>query len=204
MTTPHVLNQLPLWIEGDLSEAEARPVSDHLESCPSCRACAEALRESQTWLKDVPPLPFEDPDFAQVRRRVLEQLATDSTAPARIKRAPQTLWRPLLVAAASLLFILLASRGNLQKPQPVIALPPPPSQAPEPPPTPSLPPVPTTPRVTHGPSPNPGPIPLPRPSQGAEPLKEPPTTAIRIELQTPNPNIRIIWLPNSSEPSRLS
>lgn len=204
MTTPHVLPQLPLWIEGDLSGAEAQRVTDHLDGCPSCRAAAEALRESQKWLKDAPPLPFEDHDFAQVRQKVLERLASEASPSTQIKMAPFSRWRPLLAAAASLLLILLASRSNLQKRQPVIAPPPLPSQAPEPQPTPFIPPVPTAPRVTRRPAPNPGPIPLPRPSQGAEPLNEPPATAIRIELQTANPNIRIIWLPNSSEPSRLS
>lgn len=62
MNDPHVLHLVALWIEGDLEAGEMLRVDSHLALCGSCRAEAEALRLSQSWLKAAPPGPFEESD----------------------------------------------------------------------------------------------------------------------------------------------
>ncbi len=201
MISFHVIDRLPLWIEGDLSETEARQVSQHLSGCASCRAAAEALQESQSWLKDAPPPPFDENDFIKLRRNVLEQLATQELPPSRLKVVRFYQWGPLVAAAAALLLIFLnrwtrtpevSPRADPEKrasssSNPRLALPPtqmrPPVQ------------VPTVAPVR--PLPDRQPVVFPSKVGSPEILVEIPSTQVRIELQTSNPAIRIIWLPRS-------
>ena len=41
----HVTDKLHLWLSGELTDAEATAVSDHLAECPACAAAAEQERE---------------------------------------------------------------------------------------------------------------------------------------------------------------
>lgn len=118
MTSFHVIEDLPLWVEGDLPEAETLRISEHLTECPSCRAVAEALQESQSWLKDAPPLPFDETDFAALRQDVLARLAAEAPARTHARVFRLTTWGSLLATAAALLFVVISSRSSLQKPLP--------------------------------------------------------------------------------------
>lgn len=215
MNSFHVIDRLPLWIEGDLPDTEAHQVSEHLSGCASCRAAAEALRESQSWLKDAPPAPFDENDFIKLRRNVLEQLATEGLSPFRSKVIRFFQRGPLVAAAAALLLILLTPWIRIPKanPQaepekrassssiPRLALPPTEVRTP----------VQASPRVPIQSQQNH--LSAVSPSKVGSPkiLDEIPITQVRIELQTSNPAIRIIWLPRSPaeppstpEQSRLS
>ncbi len=205
MNSYHVIDHLPLWVEGDLSETEASQVSEHLIRCASCRAAAEALQESQACLKDSPPPPFDENDFMKLRRNVLEQLATQELPPARLKAVRLYPWGPLVAAAAALLLIFLnpwtrtpemSPRADPEKrasssSNPRLALPP----------TKMRPPVQVPTVVPVRPLPDSKPVVFPSKVRSPEILVEIPTTQVRIELQTPNPAIRIIWLPRSPSES---
>ncbi|MCM2249397.1 MAG: zf-HC2 domain-containing protein, partial [Geothrix sp.] len=69
--TIHVLDQLPFWVEGDLSAADLAAVEGHLAECPACRAAAEHLRISQTWLRDALASPFSVADEGAWQRAVM-------------------------------------------------------------------------------------------------------------------------------------
>lgn len=214
MNALHVIDRLPLWIEGDLPEAEARRTSEHLSVCADCRAAAEALRESQSWLKDTPPAPFDEDDFRRLRNSVLEQLAAQKQPSARPKVAQLPYLGPALATAAALLLILLTpwirkpAGSSRAEPEKRVAsssnpgLPVPPAEA-------------RMPVQVRGirppPPPSHRPVATPAKAGGQEIPDEIPITRVRIELQTSNPAVRIIWLPRGpsgppsiNEQSRLS
>lgn len=174
----HVLDHLPLWVEGDLAHPDAAAVQSHLEGCPSCRAAAEALRESQAWLRTEDPAPFNAADRMALRDAVLAQIRHEA------RPSPIRALRPYALAAAAAVVVLLVSTRFHSTPS---------VSAPEtsrpatitPTPVPAATPLQAYPRpvrIAHRkPAPDPDPIPAG-------------SSLTRIELQTPNPQIRIIWL----------
>ncbi|HEX7552826.1 MAG TPA: zf-HC2 domain-containing protein, partial [Geothrix sp.] len=102
MTTPHVLDQLPLWIEGDLDTTGAAEVEGHLATCPTCRSTAEELKTSQAWLRDAMAPPFTAGHRDHLRRRVMDQVRAEAAARSTHHLAVR---RSLLAACAASLLI---------------------------------------------------------------------------------------------------
>lgn len=185
--THHVLDQLPLWVGGDLGAAETTAVDRHLEECPACRAAAEDLRASQAWLREAlapPPSAFAE---GALQRAVMAQI--------RVEAAAKPIWRLavrgglLAACAASLLIGTLVWRRERSAVAPAPGIPAPmaalrpgaePTQGASPP-------------LTHHDSPR---ILLPptHPRTAIAPAGPPPEEPTRIEFQTADPTIRIIWL----------
>ena len=187
MTTAHVLEQLPFWIEGDLSTQACEAVQAHLDLCPSCRATAEDLRTSQAWLREALEPPFDATDREALRRAVMDQLRqAQRTAPARPLRL-----RPVLLAACAAALLVAGLARLLDRPvqttQPLV--------------TPSAAFAAAQATVPLAASPHPvqanqdRPVSSrtrPHPPQAAPgPFSASPT---RIEFQLPDSNIRIVWL----------
>ncbi|WP_257312235.1 anti-sigma factor family protein [Geothrix fuzhouensis] len=176
--TTHVLDQLPLWVGGDLEAAEMAAVDRHMEGCPTCRAASEDLRASQAWTQEAMASPFGAADHARLRRAVMDRVVVESRPRPRSPRM-----RPSLLAAAAAL-LLASLTWALHQPRPAT-------------------PVPVTGPAVPAPAPqDPKPAPpLPHPAFArvapAPARAEPPTTPTgptRIEFQTADPTIRIIWL----------
>ncbi len=181
MTHP-VLDQLSLWIEGDLPDQDAKAVQAHLDHCPSCQAEAERLRTSQAWLREALASPFDAADRAQFRQSVMGQLRAE---PARKPILRFAVRGGLLAAsAAALLVATLTWRHGrplvLPQPAPDIPAVTPPS------PTPAQPE--TVQRPVHRSPARAAPMPAMETLSAA---REGPS---RIEFQTADPTIRIIWL----------
>ncbi|MCE1205162.1 MAG: zf-HC2 domain-containing protein [Holophagaceae bacterium] len=181
--TRHVLHQLPLWVEGDLDAAGMAAVDRHLAQCPDCASAAGALRASQDLLREAMVSPFTTADRERLRGRVLAQVRVEaSTKPTR-----RLIPRPALLAvgAATLLFTVILWR---QEPTVAIPEPRPAPTAPQPPPEPP-------PAVAF----QRGPLPLRIRESAATPGKTTlPAIPTRIEFQTADPTIRIIWLAQSN------
>lgn len=191
MTAPHVLDQLPHWIEGDLSSHERIRLEAHLVECPTCHEAAEELRTSQAWLREALVSPFDPTDAARLRRRVMDQIREEAAAqPIQRFRV-----RPALLAAcaATLLMASLVwrrERGHSLQPA-TVGIPQPIKVAGG--------------RTVSIPEAAPKPIrdhrhitPLPKsrvaPVPRAEAESPPEGLPARIEFQTADPTIRIIWL----------
>lgn len=180
MSDRHVIHQLPLWVEGDLAAQEASQVEAHLAACGSCRAEAEALRESQAWLKSAPtPINAEDRDA--LRREVLERIR--SAPPTR--KGELVWWSAAAMVAAASLLIALSHHGRPEAASVAV----PPVATIEPPETVPITPTPRAIRVARRCRPVPR---APDPEAGSG--------VSRIELQTSNPQIRIIWLAQATAP----
>jgi len=186
--TLHVLDQLPLWVEGDLGTSEQAAVEGHLAGCPACRVAAEQLKTSQVWLREALASPFNASDQDRLRRKVLDQIRAEAAVkPSRRLAARGGL---LTACAASLLIATLVWRqGGRHEDSPTAVGPPP---APPVAARPTLEPPP----VGHGLT-----TPSTRLQTRATPIQEsasPPTGGpTRIEFQTTDPTIRIIWLAQS-------
>ena len=175
----HVRDHLAAWIGGDAEEGRARAIEAHLATCEACRDEAETLRQTQSWLKDALELPFETEDREALRRAVLARVSSGSRT-----RRPLLLWVGAASLAAASILLLALRRG----PAPTVSVPTP------------------APKISTGESPSavpspahpmrtarvrPGPVPRSTPRVVAEPA--------RIEIQTANPTIRIIWLARAAQ-----
>lgn len=181
--TTHVLDQLSLWVEGDLPHDAAAAVEDHLTECPACREAADRLRQSQAWLREALASPFDSTDQGRLRQAVMDRIRTEPLG------APTRWFAPapvLLAAAAVLVVVVLTWNRPHGKANPISAAGSAPmaeTTAPAPP----LPPRLQLAKAAHAQAqarsrPRPGPEILPQ----GEPT--------RIEFQTADPTIRIIWL----------
>ena len=194
--TPHVLDQLPLWVEGDLGASDLAAVDHHLAQCQTCHAAAEDLRTSQRLLRASLASPFADADALRLRQRVMDQVRME----ARPRPVRHLALRPALLAAcaASLLIGVLTWRQGPGHPiPPALPLAPAPPMATMPPEkfaSPSLLATRETlpQRAAH-------PRPAAKPEAESPPLGEP----ARIEFQTADPTIRIIWLAQAKDLSEF-
>ncbi len=179
----HVLDQVPLWVEGDLDPSELAAVDTHLDQCPECREAAERLRQSQAWLREAMASPFDASDQERLRQTVMEQIRAEAT-PRPVRRF---VTRPALLAAcaATLLMATLTWRQTH-------SVVPPSSSDSRPSLPPALPPAAEDVAQAHSTPVRAAPLHATRvPEVVLPPPREEPA---RIEIQTPNPNVRIIWL----------
>lgn len=181
--TMHVLDLLPLWVEGDLPRDTAVTVEDHLIGCLACREAADRLYQSQTWLREALASPFVSADQDRLRQAVMARIRTEPTGAPTRRFAPA----PALLAAAAVLVVVVLTWNRPRKlatpgfasgsatatetAAPAHPLPPRPELAKAAPPQAQA-------RWR------------PRPDPAALPRGEP----TRIEFQTADPTIRIIWL----------
>lgn len=180
MNCETVRARLPLWIEGDLAGSEARDLGEHLDRCAACHDAASALRESQAWLRGGAEPPFGPEDFPAFRAGVMAEVRREA-APHPVRRGYLV---PLAAAAAAMAALALHHR-----PIPTMLSGPPGPALPKPPPPP-----PAAHKVAGG---------SPHPQQPARiaPAPPQPSAICRIEFQTADPSIRIIWLAQADAPT---
>ncbi|MBK7292515.1 MAG: zf-HC2 domain-containing protein [Holophagaceae bacterium] len=185
--TLHVLDQLPFWVEGDLPSLETAQVEAHLARCSACREAADHLAQSQAWLREALASPFWEPEETTLRREVMAQI---HQARPRAGLRPLVLRRALLAACATLLLALLTFRPwSSVSPPPIRGTP---TTTPSPPLTSPTEPRASAPLQVAEASPTRS-VRRPPPSS-PEPFLAPALAPTRIEFQTADPTIRIIWL----------
>lgn len=98
LTCEALREELGVWIDGELSAAEAKVVERHISGCTACRKLERKLREDWSLLERLPAPPIGDrePFLGTVRRRIR---AGRTRVVARLALA--------LSAAAALLFAVL-------------------------------------------------------------------------------------------------
>lgn len=178
--TNHVRDLLPLWVGEDLSPHDMQRVQAHLDQCPACRAEAQALLESRDWLAAEDPLPFSFEERLDLRRDIMAAVRQEARP-----LKPRRNITPWLAGAAAVVLALLplARRGSV--------------------PTPVVPVAPNLPNIASVEPPQTT-VPGPQRTHAARTRRAPESTApstglpTRIEFQTADPNIRIIWLTQSA------
>jgi hypothetical protein len=219
---------LPLYAGRDLDEKRARLVSEHVQICSTCAQVAGEYRDTVELAQHFAPPVFTDNVYASVRRQVMQQIKDEPSAPLLPQMfvswfRPRTTWAiasAVVVAVAALAFYFVINRDAANRP---IAINQGtvshnergPSQGPEAPATASAAPSATSetdtprhskPKRVHN---------LLRTSviatngrNSAEPNSLPvndsvPERTLRVEIQTKDPNIRIIWFSQSNSKPAL-
>ena len=180
MTDRHVLDRLPFWIAGDLDAPETEAVQAHLDQCPDCRAAADRMREGRTWVREALEPPFDAADHTRLREAILAQVR-QAEPPRRTSRLTP---RAVLLAATAAALLLTLSHPWHQAP--ASPLPAPPALAGTTVPAPQA-----TARTA---PPQPAPIRLARARPAPREATDADTGPARIEFQTSDPTVRIIWL----------
>jgi len=114
---------IPSYIDGELSEAQAAPLRQHLMDCPTCRRATSGQKAIGRWFKTEPasdiPVP---PDFAARVTRLAFAGAAPSVeiprpaeppAPEPRRLEPMVLW--LTTAAAAALLVASALIAQLPR-----------------------------------------------------------------------------------------
>ncbi len=188
MTNGHVLHQLSAWAGQDLLPKDQDLVEAHLAVCVGCRAEAERLREARAWLQEAMDPPFEATDHAALQAAILARVPQEP-APRRIARLRL---RALGLTAALLLLALWPGLRRGLSPAPAS---PKVASHPEASVFPSLPPrLEAVQRKLRA---------LPKPPEARSRVapKLAPIQVARLEFQTSDPSIRIIWLANDAATS---
>ena len=192
MKCAKVRRALSLYAGHDLDAGGTRKIAVHLAECENCRSIEANLRESRAWLESAPPPPMDESDFASIRRGVWRRIETDRRVagkdPPRAGRLG--LAGGLLAGALLAVFLFLRPRPEALQPvareiavSPAAALPLEPSGTVESSPSPA--PRNPTHSLSHA---------RVRPAMtGAR------RSVVKIEFQTANPDVRIIWLVKKGE-----
>ncbi|HKY03749.1 MAG TPA: zf-HC2 domain-containing protein [Blastocatellia bacterium] len=220
MNCRRIEQSIPLYVEGDLSTGEAKTVATHLLGCQDCAGVLTDYRASQELLKGYAPPDFSPVFFDELRASVLTEINKQRRRPGFIDMIAARLnWNIALVAATlALLFAATVSYLYLNRaatgPQEQVAINQPgdggePVHGAAGTPIEELPvsaPRKIRPRRRANP-----PRPVRRETAATVAAAEAKTLSnddekIRIEIQTSDPNVRIIWFgsktdePLSSEP----
>lgn len=213
MNCTHVSEMLPLYITGDLPADKTGPIAGHLRICQDCRSLAAEFAADRDWLQQAAAPAFDEDFYDGLRSGVWNRIDAEAARPKFWQRLlPEWNWRPVTAIAVAVLLLVVFSaialrRGTnsgleIDPPQPVAVVNPTPMPTLEPPRPVVIPKKRRPQPKTATPA-----IPLPvapenRPALGniAETTiggKEIETKEIqmmRIEIQTADPNIKIIWL----------
>jgi anti-sigma factor RsiW len=115
---------LPLYAGRDLEEKRATLVTEHLQTCAACARVANEYRESVRLTEQFAPPVFSEAVYAGIRQRVQREIATEALAPAWSHTIASLFRSRLAWAIASMLLIVVSmfaiyfmmNRGNV-KPQ---------------------------------------------------------------------------------------
>lgn len=192
MTCRRVEKALPLFVGRDLGPARMSEIAAHLQACERCRSLQGELAAGRAFLEASPAPPLSQTDYDTLRRAVWRRIETGAGRPAGGRAAR------LILASAGILAVALAAtlvlRARLELPRApdgaaaapreeaaVAALPAAPSGEP------ASPAAPATFGPEHG-------------RKAVRPAgRSPEPSVVRIEFQTANPDVRIIWLVKKGE-----
>jgi hypothetical protein len=224
MNCKAVQELLPLYVSRDLDEDRVQLITSHLHSCAACAGSAHEYVETRDLLQEFAAPVFNDAVYSGIRESVWREIEKEAESrPASLTQLFTSIFRPrvrwamvsaLLLAAALVAFYFIANRNEqrqiagsppLGSPQKIAAA------------VPALPEnVPTTQRI-HRPQPkmralraadrapavaenrNQQPSGSTEAALESNKLAEPGAVqssekVFRLEMQTKDPNIRIIWL----------
>jgi hypothetical protein len=99
MDCKHIANKVWLYVEGDLKPREQQRVARHIASCRQCTGLVREVTDSQLWLKSSETERFEDVVLDNVRRGARQKIVEMGDARfgwlgffARVN------WKPLILA----------------------------------------------------------------------------------------------------------
>ena len=106
MNCRRVERLMPLYVEGDLRLELADRVEAHLGNCSRCHSLASAYKASQSWLRSAEPPEFDDSFFNDLKRSVLKRVAKADDRPSPILSPTPWNRRQMLALTAAVLVVL--------------------------------------------------------------------------------------------------
>jgi anti-sigma factor RsiW len=123
MTCTRYEKDLALYVEHDLTDADAAAVEAHLRECPTCPSFLAELRASQAQLKDLASEEMEAEALAGVRARLV--MAAAAQRPRHDGQVPT--WAAaaaIVLALGAVLWIIAVARGTDPARTVAVSLPP--------------------------------------------------------------------------------
>jgi anti-sigma factor RsiW len=217
MNCTHTAELLPLYVADDLPPAKAEIVRDHLRECSECQTLAEEFSESREWLQSAAVADLPDTFYEDLRADVWRSIDTEKARfPFWANLFPRLNWWPVLASAAALL-VFAFGLFTLRHDTGSIGLPTPPAPVAVVKPTPEIMPLSGAVAKVEIKSPKAkltrrqdtlplirvplpvAPLRVPELARIDQPAIEQGPEMIRIEIQTADPNVRIIWLAPKEE-----
>jgi hypothetical protein len=187
---------LPLSVAGELEGRRKREIEEHLAECEGCRLLQGDLLRGRAWIASIPVPSLGEAESAELRRGVWREiesrgLGAGGVAP-RHRQFAVSIAAALLVAALVGLAVLSRGRPRPADSPPAAALPAAPEEtvvavAP-----------PRTVEESAAPAPIAAKARFPRARAGRH-AGAVPSEVVKIEFQTANPDVRIIWLVKKGE-----
>lgn len=110
MKCPQIEKLLPLYVGDDLSDAQMLAVRTHLADCTHCFEMAAGFYESRSWFRKAASPSFDEADLANMRASVHQRIIAESDSPGLLDRIFASLsLRPVFVAAAVVIILLGAA-----------------------------------------------------------------------------------------------
>ena len=192
MTCRRVEKDLPLFVGRDLGPARMAEIAAHLAVCERCGVLHSELAAGRAFLEASPAPPLSQDDYATLRRAVWRRIETGTGRPAGRRAGRLVLASAGVLAVALAAIVVLRARLDLPRAagpiaaavraEPAVAV------------------LPTAPREESVSPPAPatsGPDTLRKAVRPAR--RRPDPSVVRIEFQTANPDVRIIWLVKKGE-----
>ena len=111
---------LPLYAGRDLEDSHATLVSEHLQTCAACASVADEYSESIQLTEQLAPVDFSEAVYAGIRKRVLYEIEKEVLAPSWSQTIaslfqPRLTWAMasvLLMLVSMFLIYFIVKRGN--------------------------------------------------------------------------------------------
>ena len=94
---------IPLFVGDDLPDDQMKTLCEHLDGCANCQGLATEFSESQNWLRTFAAPAFDEAIFDDLRAGLAREIAGDEERPRWF--APR--WNPRFAFAAAMAVILL-------------------------------------------------------------------------------------------------
>ena len=113
---------LPLYAGRDLDEKRATLVTEHLQACAACARVADEYRESIQLIEQFATPVFSEVVYAGIRQRVLREIETETKTPSWSQTIasmfrPRLTWAiagALLIVVSMFAIYLRMNRGNVE------------------------------------------------------------------------------------------
>jgi hypothetical protein len=106
MNCTRIEKLIPLYVSGDLKAPVIDEVRRHAEICAHCREIVADFEESQSWLREFVTPKFDESVFDDLRDAVRREMAQPAPSPSFIGLFA-SFWNPRLVIGGSLALIIL-------------------------------------------------------------------------------------------------
>ena len=184
---------LPLLVGDDFEGRCKREIEEHLAGCEECRLIHQDLLRSRAWIASIPGPSLGEAESGELRRGVWRQIESRGLRAGEVvPRYGRFAVSSAALLAAALLGIVVLSKGRsgpVASP-PAAAVPAAPEEA-----VAALTPARTLEEVEASAVPAPVPVKTRPPrARTGRPAGAAPSEVIKIEFQTANPDVRIIWL----------